>query len=198
MSDNTTPPWHATYRQVGIAPVLAQLPHRNLAELTHESCRKWQTESKAKAAFSCVVPNGMNGRLSFAEVDELSDAFAGYLRAVLGLNAGDRVAVQLPNSLGYPVAALGVFKAGCVLVNTNPLYTETEMIHQFNNSGARVLVLVDMFADKLPAVLSKTGIKQVVLASVSEFFPRVPGIIVKGVQKYWNRVLPRSRHHTSA
>jgi long-chain acyl-CoA synthetase len=109
---------------------------------------------------------------------------------VVGLKAGDRVAVQLPNSLGYPVAALGVFKAGCVLVNTNPLYTETEMIHQFNNAGAQVLVMVDMFADKLPAVLAKTGIEKVVLAAVSEFFPTVPGAIVRGVQRYWNRVLP--------
>lgn len=124
-----------------------------------------------KATFNCVVPNGMNGRLSFEQVDELSDAFAGYLRAVVGLKAGDRVAVQLPNSLGYPVAALGVFKAGCVLVNTNPLYTETEMIHQFNNAGAQVLVMVDMFADKLPAVLAKTGIKQVVLAAVVGVLP---------------------------
>lgn len=185
-------PWHATYRQVGIEPDLKPLPFQNLAELAHESCQRWQAESQAGAAFSCVVPNGMNGRLSFAQVDALSDAFAGYLRAVVGLHAGDRVAVQLPNSLGYPVAALGVFKAGCVLVNTNPLYTETEMVHQFNNAGAQVLVMVmvDMFADKLPAVLAKTGIKHVVLASVAEFFPTVPGTIVRGIQRHWNRVLP--------
>jgi long-chain acyl-CoA synthetase len=175
---------------VGISPTLEPLPFRNLAELAHESCKRWEGESKSKAAFSCVVPNGMNGRLSFADVDALSDAFAGYLRAVLQLKSGDRVAVQLPNSLGYPVVALGVFKAGCVLVNTNPLYTETEMVHQFNNAGAQVLVMVDMFADKLPGVLARTGIKQVVLASVSEFFPVIPGAIVRGVQRYWNRVLP--------
>ena len=183
-------PWHPAYERAGIAPVLPDLPYRNLAELTHASCKRWAVESQVPAAFSCVVPNGMNGRLSFAEVDELSDAFASYLRASLGLDAGDRVAVQLPNSLGYPVVALGVFKAGCVLVNTNPLYTESEMVHQFNNAGARVLVLVDMFADKAPAVLARTGIEQVVLASVSEFFPSVPGAIVRGVQRYWNRVLP--------
>lgn len=190
MTELPARPWHVSYQQVGIASELERLPHRNLAELVHESCKTWQVESQVKAAFSCVVPNGMNGRLSFAQVDELSDAFAGYLRAVLGLKAGDRVAVQLPNSLGYPVAALGVFKAGCVLVNTNPLYTETEMIHQFNNAGALALVMVDMFADKLPGVLAKTSVKQVVLASVSEFFPAVPGAIVRGVQRYWNRVLP--------
>ena len=190
MTELPARPWHPSYQQVGIAQALESVPYRNLAELTHECCKQWQAQSKVKAAFSCVVPNGMNGRLSFEQVDELSDAFAGYLRAVAGLKAGDRVAVQMPNSLGYPVAALGVFKAGCVLVNTNPLYTETEMIHQFNNAGARVLVMVDMFADKLPAVLAKTGIEKVVLAAVSEFFPTVPGAVVRGVQRYWNRVLP--------
>jgi long-chain acyl-CoA synthetase len=164
--------------------------HQSLAHLIHDHCTRWARDSQAKAAFTCVVPNGMNGSLSFAQVDALSDAFAGYLRSTLGLVRGDRVAVQLPNSLSYPVVAFGVLKAGCVLVNTNPLYTETEMVHQFNNAGAKVLVMVDMFADKLPAVLSKTGIRQVVLASVSEFFPAIPGAIVRGVQRYWNRVLP--------
>lgn len=190
MSEASNRPWHTHYQHVGIAPTLDLLPHRNLAEMAHACCEKWQAESQVKAAFSCVVPNGMNGRLSFAEVDAQSDAFAGYLRAVVGLQAGDRVAVQLPNSLGYPVVALGIFKAGCVLVNTNPLYTETEMVHQFNNAGARVLVMVDMFADKLPAVLAKTKIEKVVLAAVTEFFPLVPGAIVRGVQRFWNRVLP--------
>ncbi len=183
-------PWHASYAQAGIAPTLKPSPYRNLAEMAHACCTRWQTESRAKAAFTCVVPNGMNGQLRFAEVDAHSDAFAGYLRGVLGLAAGDRVAVQLPNSLGYPVAALGVFKAGCVLVNTNPLYTETEMIHQFNNAGAKALVMVDLFADKLPAVLAKTGIQHVVVAPVTAFFPAIPGAIVQAVQRYWNRALP--------
>ncbi len=88
------------------------------------------------------------------------------------------------------MAALGVFKAGCVLVNTSPLCTETEMIHQFNDSGAQVLVLVDMFADKLPAVLAKTSPVHVVLAEVAAFFPTIPGAIVRGVRRYWSRVLP--------
>ena len=183
-------PWHASYVQAGIAPTLTPPPYRNLAEMAHACCTRWQVESRAKAAFTCVVPNGMNGQLSFAQVDALSDAFAGYLRGVLRLAAGDRVAIQLPNSLGYPVAALGVLKAGCVLVNTNPLYTETEMVHQFNNAGATVLVMVDLFADKLPNVLAQTGIKTVVLAPVTAFFPAIPGAIVRAVQKYWNRALP--------
>lgn len=132
----------------------------------------------------------MNGSMSFAEVDECSDAFAAYLRDTLKLAAGSRVAVQLPNSLGYPVAAFGIFKAGCVLVNINPLYTVSELVHQLNDAGAATLVIVDMFAGKLADVMKKTGVKHVVVAAVTEFFPAIPNAIVRGVQKVWSQVLP--------
>jgi long-chain acyl-CoA synthetase len=107
-------------------------------------------------AFTTVMPNGMYGSLKFAQVGALSDAFAVYLRQVLKLDAGDRVAVQMPNCLSYPVVLLGVLKAGCVAVNTNPLYTASEMAHQFKDSGAKVVVLVDLFADKMEQVLKAT------------------------------------------
>ncbi len=178
-------PWTAAY-----APSIdAELPvprFRNLAELVHSAC----TRFAPKKAFTTVVPNGMNGTLTYAQVGAHSDAFAVYLREVCGLQPGDRVAVQMPNGLAYPVVAFGVLKAGCVLVNTNPLYTASEMTHQFKDSGARVLVIVDMFVDKLPEVLPHTGIERVVLAGVSEMFPAIPNLIVRGVQKFWNRVLP--------
>jgi len=103
-------------------------------------------------AFTQVMPNGMNGSLTYAQVESLSDDFAAYLREELGLAQGDRVAVQMPNCLAYPIVAFGVFKAGCVLVNTNPLYTPSEMVHQFSDSGATALVIIDMFADRLPEV----------------------------------------------
>lgn len=184
------PPWQAVYERVGIAPQLSTPTHSNLAALVHDACSRFAQSAPKQAAFTCVVPNGMNGNLTFAKVDALSDAFAGYLRGVLGLQAGDRVAVQLPNCLAYPVVAFGVFKAGCVLVNTNPLYTEKEMVHQLKDSGTRALVIIDMFADKLPAVLQQTGIQHVVLADVTAFFPAVPRAVVRSVQKVWNRVLP--------
>lgn len=187
-------PWLATYASAGIVADLPAPQHASLAELVQERCAHFAAEQAAKRlkhpAFSCVMPNGMNGRLSFAQVNDLSDAFAGYLRQALRLKAGDRVAVQMPNCLAYPVVAFGVLKAGCVLVNTNPLYTESEMTHQFNDSGAKALVVMDMFADKLPAVLQRTGVKHVVLAKVSEFFPAVPGAVIRGVQKVWSQVLP--------
>jgi len=186
MSEAPTRPWHSQYKEVGISPTLEALPHRNLAEMVHACCTKWQTESQVKAAFSCVVPNGMNRSPELCRGGRTLGCVCWLSACGCGFKPGDRVAVQLPNSLGYPVVALGVFKAGCVLVNTNSLYTESEMVHQFNNAGARVLVMVDMFADKLPGVLAKTQIEKVVLAAVTEFFRWCP-VPSCGVQRFGNR-----------
>jgi long-chain acyl-CoA synthetase len=142
-------------------------------------------------AFTQCMPNGMNGRLHFADVDRLSDDFARYLREVAGLEAGDRVAVQMPNCLAYPVVSFGVLKAGCVLVNTNPLYTASEMTHQFADAQARALVIVDMFAGRLPAVLPKTEIETVVTVRIAEFFPSVVARVIRIVQTYWDRSIPK-------
>jgi long-chain acyl-CoA synthetase len=187
MTDGYTPPrpWLASYGTT----VPQDLPPPSYASLAHLVDRACATYAKRRA-FTCVVPNGMNGTLSYAQVGAMSDAFAAYLRQDCGLQPGDRVAVQLPNGLPYPVVAFGVFKAGCVLVNTNPMYTPSEMIHQLNDSGAKVLVIVDMFADKLAEVVPQTGLQAVVLAGVPEFFPKLPETIVRGVQKVWSRTLP--------
>jgi long-chain acyl-CoA synthetase len=144
-----------------------------------------------KTAFTQVMPNGMNGSLSFAEVDSYSDQFAAYLREGLGLSQGDRVAVQMPNCLSYTIVAFGIFKAGLVLVNTNPLYTQSEMIHQFSDSGAKALVVIDMFADRLPEVLPKTDIEHVVTVKVSQFFPAAVAGVIRVTQKYWSKTLPK-------
>jgi long-chain acyl-CoA synthetase len=180
-----TRPWLVTYG-TSIPKDLPPSRHRSLAGLVHSSC----TANADATAFTCVMPNGMNGSLSYAKVAEMSDAFAAFLHFECGLRRGDRVAVQLPNGLAYPIVAFGVFKAGCVLVNTNPLYTPSEMIHQFNDAGAKALIIVDMFADKLAEVVPKTGIQTVVLAGVPEFLPKVPEAIVRAVQRIWSKVLP--------
>ncbi|MFC3853815.1 AMP-binding protein [Salinispirillum marinum] len=142
-------------------------------------------------AFTTCMPNGMNGSLTYNRVEAMSDAFAVYLRETLGLAAGARVAVQMPNCLTLPVVAFGILKAGCVLVNVNPLYTRREMEHQFNDSGAEVLVIVDMFADKLQDIIAKTPIKHVVLTSLAQWFNPVVRGVLHAVLKYWNRVIPK-------
>jgi long-chain acyl-CoA synthetase len=178
-------PWLVQYGD-HIVPMLSPPSHGSIAALAVEAAREFTSQ----IAFTTVMPNGMYGSLTFKQVDEMSDAFAVYLREVIGLEAGDRVALQMPNCLSYPVAMLGVLKAGCVGVNTNPLYTPEEMAHQFNDSGAKAIVIVDMFADNLEKILAQTPIKTVLTMRVSEFFPPLVKQIVHGVQKYWNRTIP--------
>jgi long-chain acyl-CoA synthetase len=169
-----------------IAHALDVPVHAHLPAMADAAVQRFADQT----AFTTVMPNGMYGSLSYAQVGTMSTAFAAYLREVLKLQAGDRVALQMPNCLAYPVVLLGVLKAGCVAVNTNPLYTSAEMVHQFNDSGAKAVVVVDMFADKLEQALPRTGVKHVVLTRVSEFFPPVVGPIVRGVMKYWNKLIP--------
>ncbi|MEM1314994.1 MAG: AMP-binding protein, partial [Pseudomonadota bacterium] len=111
-------PWTAFYGPEARAEI-ETASYRTIGDLIRSIA---ETYGKAPA-FTCCLPNGMNGTLSFAQVDEMSDAFAVYLREVAGLGQGDRVALQMPNALGFPVAAFGILKAGCVLVNVNPMYT---------------------------------------------------------------------------
>ncbi|WNV77820.1 long-chain fatty acid--CoA ligase [Geodermatophilus sp. DSM 44513] len=147
-------------------------------------------EHATATAFTACLPNGMNGSLSFAAVDRAADCFAAFLREELGLAPGDRVAVQVPNCLAYPVVAFGVLKAGCVLVNTNPLYTTPELQRQYADAGVAAVVVVDLFADRLAPALPALGDPPVVLVRVTEFFPGYVAGIVRLVQRYWDRSLP--------
>ena len=143
-----------------------------------------------KTAFTLGLPNGSQGGITFEETDRLSDELAVYLREVAGFKAGDRVAIQMPNSLAYPVAVFGVLKAGLVMVNTNPLYTPAEMVHQFTDSGAVGLISIDLFATKVAEVLPKTSIKNVIVVSISDLLPPLKRLVIKAVQKYVKKMIP--------
>jgi long-chain acyl-CoA synthetase len=184
-STMTTRPWISRYAD-DVEPDLGEVPFAHLPALIRHSALEYANT----IAFTQCMPNGMNGSLTYSDIDAKSDDFAAYLREVVGLEQGDRVAVQMPNCLSYPIVAFGVLKAGCVLVNTNPLYTATEMVHQFTDSGAKALVIIDMFADRLPEVLPKSSIETVVTVRIGEFFPPVIAGVIRLVQKVWNRSLP--------
>jgi long-chain acyl-CoA synthetase len=93
----------------------------------------------------------MGVTLTYAELERHSAAFAGYLQQHTDLVPGDRIAVQMPNVLHYPIAVFGALRAGLIVVNTNPLYT-AEMRHQFKDSGARALVYLNMFGKRVQEV----------------------------------------------
>ncbi len=178
-------PWVPHYSPGSHADI-GPLPYKHMPDMVRQQSAK----HAQKTAFTQVMPNGMAGSLTFAQIDQMSDEFAAYLRGKLALDAGDRVAIQMPNSLAYPIVLFGVLKAGCVAVSTNPLYTPPEMVHQFNDSGARVLVISDLFADRLPAVLPKTQVENVVTVRITEWFPPVPAFIIRTVLKYVKKQLP--------
>ena len=179
-------PWTAFYR-AGARVDIAAPAYRNLADMIGSVAA---TFGRAPA-FTCCLPNGMNGTLSFQQVDAMSDALAAYLRDIAGLKAGDRVAVQMPNCLSFPVAAFGVFKAGCVLVNVNPLYTADEMARQFADSRPHALIIMDMFADKLRRATAGHPIPNIIITRVAEFLPVLPRGIVGLVQKHWDKSVRR-------
>jgi long-chain acyl-CoA synthetase len=117
-------------------------------------------EHSEVAAFSCL-----GHEVTYRQVNQLSDQLAYYLIGELGLQKGDRVALQLNNINQYPIAAWAIMRVGLVLVNTNPQYTAREQIHQFNDSGAKVLIVLDKLLQVTQSVIGKTGIQHVIVTS---------------------------------
>jgi len=128
--------------------------------------------------------------LRFSELDSLSRDFAAWLQNDSGLQPGDRVAVQMPNLIQYLVVVLGVLRAGMVVVNTNPLYTEREIEHQFNDAGVRLLVLQANVAQNAAAVLARTGVERVVLTELADLHPQPRRFLINFVAKRIKKLVP--------
>jgi long-chain acyl-CoA synthetase len=128
-------------------------------------------------------------RVSYAEVDRLSAAFASWLQA-RGLVKGDRIALMLPNVLQYPVAMFGAQRAGLVVVNTNPLYTADELRHQLQDSGATAIVVLENFAHVVQEVLPDTALKHVIVTGVGDLLPALKGTVVNFVLRHVKRQVP--------
>jgi len=141
---------------------------------------------KDKPAFSC-----MGKTLSFNDLDRLSANFAAWLQHETDLVPGDRIAIQLPNVLQFPVAVFGALRAGLVVVNTNPLYTEREMAHQFKDANAKAIVILANMADKLERVLDKTDIKHVVVTELADLHDFPKRLLINSVVKYIKKMVPR-------
>ncbi len=140
---------------------------------------------------SATAYENMGIELSFDEIDELSSAFANYLTHETNLKIGDRVALQLPNVLQYPVALFGVLKAGVVVVNTNPQYKPSEMEHQFNDAGVKAVIILNTFAYKLEEIMPHVpSLETVILAEVGDLLGTIKGAIVDFVIKRVKRMVP--------
>lgn len=126
--------------------------------------------------------------ITFAQFDELTHRFAAWLQSLPGVSRGDRVAIMMPNLLQYPVALFGTWRAGMVVVNVNPLYTPTELRHQLNDSGSRVLIVLRERAGVFVEIQSETEVRHVCVVTVGDLlgFPRGP--VVNFVMRHVRRM----------
>lgn len=131
----------------------------------------------------------MGKEITYRELDELSKTFANFLQNEVQLKQGEKIAIQMPNLLQYPVALIGALRAGLVVVNTNPLYTPREMEYQFKDSGATAIVIVANFAHNLEAVIGQTKIKTVIVTEIGDMLG-FKGLIVNAAVKYLKKMVP--------
>ena len=106
--------------------------------------------------------------ITYSELDHLSNNFAVNLIEKLGVKKGDRISLLMPNVIQFPIALIGIFKAGCVAVPLNPLYTETEIEKSMEDSGAKIIVTLDLFAHKFINLEKKLSLDAVITSSVGE------------------------------
>jgi long-chain acyl-CoA synthetase len=137
-----------------------------------------------------VAFENMGGTLTFAQVDELSKNFAAYLQKDLKLKKGDRIAIQMPNLLQFPIAFFGALRAGMIVVNTNPLYTPREMEHQFKDAEVSAIVIVANFASNLQKIIGNTSIKHVIVTQLGDMLGPLKGTIVNFVVKKVKKMVP--------
>lgn len=146
-------------------------------------------QSIAKFADKIAFVN-MGKSITYQQLDQQSQAFAAYLQHELGLKKGDAVAIMMPNLLQYPVALMGVLRAGCSVVNVNPLYTPRELQHQLTDSKARAIIIVENFAHTLMAVEKNIQVEHVILTKMGDMLGAVKGTLVNLVVKHLKKLIP--------
>ncbi len=173
-------PWHASYPE-GVSLEINPDSYSSLSEMVDERIEKYG---------DIIAFENMGKELSFTELGQAVDQIASYLQNHTNLKKGDRVAIQMPNLLQYPVILYGILKAGMVVVNTNPLYTPSEMLHQFNDSGAKAVFIVENFASNLEEILKETQIETVVVTKIGDMIGGLKGGIVNFVVKNVKKMVP--------
>ncbi|UVL77301.1 long-chain-fatty-acid--CoA ligase FadD2 [Pseudomonas putida] len=168
-------------RPAGVPSTIDINAYTSVVEVFERSCKRFAD----RPAFS-----NLGVTLTYAELERHSAAFAAWLQQHTDLKPGDRIAVQMPNVLQYPIAVFGAMRAGLIVVNTNPLYTEREMRHQFKDSGARALVYLNMFGKRVQEVLPDTGIEYLIEAKMGDLLPAAKGWLINTVVDKLKKMVP--------
>ncbi len=167
--------------ELGIAATVNVERFANLVELAEYAFSQYPNEP----AFSSL------GRtLTYADLDRLSGQFASWIQYHTEMEPGDRIAVQMPNLIQYPVVVLGALRAGMVIVNTNPLYSAREIEHQFNDADVKLLVVQANVAQTVAQVLPKTQVKHVLVTELADFHGPLKRLLINTVAKYIKKMVP--------
>ena len=173
-------------------PWLASYPSSVPAEIDlekYDSVVQIFTESTARFGQRPAFHN-LGTTISYQQLEDHTRAFASWCIHEAGLVKGDRIAIMMPNLLQYPVAVFGALRAGLVVVNTNPLYTERELEHQLKDSGAKAIVVVEAFAKTLEKVIDKTDVTTVVTTRFGDMLDFPKSLLVNLVLKYVKKMVP--------
>ncbi|CAN5528164.1 long-chain-fatty-acid--CoA ligase FadD [soil metagenome] len=173
-------PWLKFYPE-GIPSTINPDKYSSMVDLFEECCSRYSDQ---------VAYHSMGKDIGYTDLNNMSSYFAAYLQNTLGLKKGDRIAIQMPNLIQYPIALFGSLKAGLIVVNTNPLYTPREMEHQFKDSGAVAIVILANFAHNLEKILKKTNIKHIILTEIGDMLSPVKKFIVNLVVKKVKKMVP--------
>ncbi len=155
----TARPWLATYRAIGLPETIDPEAHPSVVAMLEQAMQRFAD----KPAF-----RSFGQTLSYADVDRLSAAFAAWLQHELGVKKGDRIAVMMPNLLAFPIAFLGIARAGAVQVNVNPLYTPRELEHQLKDSGSQAIVVFNGSTPALAEIVGNTGVRTVITVALGD------------------------------
>jgi long-chain acyl-CoA synthetase len=155
--------------------------YENIVNIFDESVAKYGNK---------VAYKNMDVTLTFNEVNAHVDALVWYFQNKTTLKKGDRIALQMPNLLQFPITIFACLKAGLVIVNTNPLYTAEEMRHQYKDSGAKAIIILENFASNLESILEDTQIETVITTSIGDMLGTVKGAITNFVVRYIKKMVP--------
>jgi len=173
-------PWVKRY-PAGIPAEIDKIKHASLIEMFEDCFDKYADQ---------MAYENMGKSITYRELDAQSRNFAAYLQNKFDLEKGDRIAIQMPNLLQYPIALIGALRAGLIVVNTNPLYTPREMAHQFTDAKVKAIVIVSNFAANLEKIKEQTGIKNIIVTNLGDMLGGLKGSIVNFVVKYVKKMVP--------
>lgn len=172
--------WFKNYPE-GVPEEISPEEYSSIIDLFQQSVQRYGNQ---------VAYENMGKTLTYREVDILSQNMASYFSNVCHLKKGDRIALQMPNLLQFPVALIGALKAGLIVVNTNPLYTAREMKHQFNDSGAKAIVILSHFAHVLQEIVAETALQHIIITDLADMLDFPKKQIVHFVVKHIKKMIP--------